>query len=106
MATSSTQMRSFRARPRGHDAAVARIQAWTRRRFTLPEAAAVLVAEVDCMVPGCPPVETVVAFWTERDRRHHFKVFKRLADVVEDDLPPYWMKDALLGIEVFGCECC
>ena len=106
MAKPSTQMRSFRTRPDGHGAVVERIQAWTRQRFSLPADSTILVAEIDCVVPGCPPIETVVAFWTARDRRHHFKVFKRLTEVVEDDLPPYWMKDALLGLEVFGCECC
>ena len=24
-----------------------------------------MVAEVACAVPGCPPLETVVAFWTD-----------------------------------------
>ena len=50
---------------------------------------AILVAEVACAVPGCPPIETVIAFWSE-ERRHHFKVFKPVAEVTEDDLPPYW----------------
>src|SRR6185295_2028476 len=29
------------------------------------------------------------------ERRHHFKVFKPVANVVEDDLPPSWLKPAL-----------
>ena len=58
------------------------------------------------MLPGCPPLETVIAFWTEGDRRHHFKVFKPVAEVVLDDLPPAWMKDALAVPEGFECDCC
>jgi nitrate reductase delta subunit len=48
----------------------------------------------------------VVAFWTEAEKRHHFKIFKPVAEVVEDDLPPSWMKKALLSADILGCECC
>ena len=90
------------------DQAVAaeRLKAWTRERFKLADDAAILVAEVACAVPGCPPIETVVAFWTEGDRRHHFKVFKPVAEVAPDDLPPAFMKNALADIEGIDCDCC
>jgi len=98
-------LRSRRKRPE-HVAALDRVRDWTRERFKLPEDAAILVSEVTCALPGCPPLETVVAFWTENDRRHHFKLFKPVAEVVPDDLPPSWMKNALVVVEGFGCECC
>ena len=77
--------------------AIRRVKAFTRERFSLDEEVAVMVSEIACGLPGCPPLETVVAFWTAPDRRHQFKVFKRVADVLEDDLPPYWMKDAIVS---------
>ncbi len=99
-------MRS-RAHPdRERLAAISRVQAWTRERFRLGEEAAVLVSEVACALPGCPPLETVVAFWTDAETRHHFKVFKPVAEVVPADLPPWWMKEALRASEDLGCECC
>jgi len=98
-------LRSHRKRPE-HLAAIDRVRDWTRERFKLPDDAAILVTEVTCALPGCPPLETVVAFWTAADTRHHFKVFKPVAEVVEDDLPPSWMKNALIVVEGFGCECC
>jgi hypothetical protein len=52
--------------------ALDRVKRWTRQRFDLPRDAPVFVSEVSCAVPGCPPLETVVAFWTEGDARHHF----------------------------------
>ena len=52
------------------------------------------------------PLETVIAFWTQTDTRHHFKVFKRLEEVVADDLPPTWMKNALIALDGDGLECC
>ena len=89
-----------------HVAALDRVRAWTRARFALPDVAAILVAEVTCSAPGCPPLETAVAFWTGNATRHQFKVFKPVAEVVEDDLPPAWMKDALIADEQSGFECC
>jgi nitrate reductase delta subunit len=96
----------FRRKPPGNAAAADRLRAWTRERFALPPDAPIMVAEVTCAVPGCPPLETVVAFWTGTDTRHHFKVFKPLAEVLADDLPPAFLKNALADIEGFGCECC
>jgi nitrate reductase delta subunit len=98
-------MPGFAKKSPDHSAALARVRAWTRARFQLADAA-IMVAEVTCSLPGCAPLETVVAFWTEGDKRHHFKIFKPVAQVVEDDLPPAWMKNALVVIEGFGCECC
>ena len=89
-----------------HAAALDRVREWTRARFRLSDDAAILVAEVVCVLPGCPPLETVIAFWTGGERRHHFKVFKPVAEVVSDDLPPSWMKDALAVPEGFECDCC
>jgi hypothetical protein len=99
-------MLGFVKKSAAHKDALRRVKTWTRERFRLPADAAILVTELACAVPGCPPIETVVAFWTEADRRHHFKVFKPVAEVVEDDLPPSWMKDALVADEMLGCECC
>jgi len=89
-----------------HRQALRRVKDWTRERFGLAEDVTILVTEIACAVPGCPPVDTVVAFWTEDDRRHHFRVFKPAAEVVEDDLPPRWMRDRLIEDEMFGCPCC
>jgi hypothetical protein len=86
-----------------HGAAVSRVQTWTRRRFALADDCTIFVAEVACGLPGCPPVETVIAFWTAPDRRHGFRVFKPIEAVVEADLPPSWMKDAIIAEEIADC---
>ena len=99
-------MLGFVKKTAAHRQALRQVKDWTRERFRLAEDAAILVTEIACGVPGCPPLETVIAFWTEGDRRHHFKVFKPVAEVTLDDLPPTWMKNALVVDEVFGCECC
>ena len=88
----------LRLKPDRPDARHAReLKAWTRERFALGDDVAVMASEVACGLPGCPPVETVVAFWTAPDVRHSFKVFKPLAEVVREDLPPRWMRDAMIA---------
>ncbi len=88
-----------------HGAALDRLRDWTRKRFRLAADETIMVSEVSCTVPGCPPLETLVVFWTAQGR-HHFKVFKPLAEVVEDDLPPAFMKNALVALEGIDCDCC
>ena len=66
----------------------------------------VMITELECQVPGCPPLETVIAFWCEDEKRRHLKVFKPLVEVVEDDLPPWWMKNALIYDDEIRCSCC
>jgi nitrate reductase delta subunit len=62
-----------------------RVLGWTRERFNLDEDETIMVSELPCSDPGCPPVETHVVFWTEAGRQH-FKVYKPLAEVAADDL--------------------
>ena len=85
--------------------AVLRLKAWTRERFALPGDAPIMVAELACALPGCPPLETVIGFWIG-ERHHHFKVFKPLEEVVRGDLPPSWLRDALAVPEGYECGCC
>ena len=89
----------------GRLAAAERVKQWTRARFGLPPDAVVSVSQIACAVPGCPPVETAIMFWNA-ERRHHFKVFKPLLEVVEEDLPPGWYRDALAVPEGLECDCC
>jgi nitrate reductase delta subunit len=101
----TAMLQSFEKRPE-YIAALDRVKAWTRERFKLPADTTIFVAEVSCALPGCPPRETVVAFWTDNDTRHQFKVFKPVAEVVLGDLPPVWLKTALVVDESVGWECC
>ncbi len=84
--------------------ATERVREWTRARFALTDET-VMVSELACSVPGCPPIETHAVFWMAAGR-HHFKIFKPLAQVTEDDLPPAFMKNALVALEGFDCDCC
>jgi len=104
MPASFDTMRS-RNRSPAPGAALDHVRDWTRARFTLARDETVMVSEISCTVPGCPPIETHVVFWTAQGR-HHFKVFKPLAEVTEDDLPPPFMKNALIALDGADCDCC
>lgn len=83
-----------------------RVKEWTRERFRLSEQDVILVSEIMCSLPGCPPLETVVAFWTPDQKRHHFKVFKPPEEVTQEDLPFDWLMESLVVPEGYFCECC
>jgi hypothetical protein len=82
-----------------------RVREWTRCRFALPEQASIVVAEMACAVPGCPPRETMIVFWVD-DRRHHIKLFKPVVEVCEEDLPPAWLMPSLAASDALDCDCC
>ena len=86
--------------------AVERVKDWTRQRFNLDEDAIVIVTESVPKLPGYPALQTSVSFWPRPRERHHFAIYKPATDVVENDLPPAWMKDTLALSEGIACSCC
>ena len=91
-------------------AACLAVEALARARFALDPAVHVVVDERATTLPGCPPWETLVDFWTDlpdgSTQRHHCKVFKPAVEVGPDDLPPGWMKSALAVQPGYACDCC
>jgi nitrate reductase delta subunit len=89
-----------------HRQALRRVTEQTRNRFKLGPEAVVMVAELACTLPGCPPVDTVVVFWTPDGVRHRFRIFKPVVQVTEDDLPYVWLMRSLAAPEGLGDDCC
>ena len=89
-----------------HLDAVQRVEQWTRERFNLSGDVVIIAAEIQCQVPGCPTIETVIAFWSGEGTRYRLKIFKPVADVVEDDLPVSWLLPSLIDYGDLGCDCC
>jgi nitrate reductase delta subunit len=88
-------------------AAAENVKRWTRARFSLEENEMLLVTELESGVPGFPPLHTVVAFWTAEQKHYHFRIFKPLVEVAEEDLPPGWYKEALaVTLDGVQCNCC
>jgi nitrate reductase delta subunit len=77
----------------------------TRARFGLDARDLVVASEMRSRMPGHPPVETVVAFQDADGTRYRFKVFKPLADVADDDIPPGWLRPGLVDYGDSDCGC-
>jgi hypothetical protein len=75
-----------------------------RRRFSLKEDRAVLVAELRCALANCPPLETALAFWDDSDTRYQFKILKPLAEVRETDIA--WLIGDLKDQDTNYWDCC
>jgi hypothetical protein len=89
-----------------HLEAVERLKDATRARFALRDEDTVLVTESVPTLPGFPAHETKIVFWTADGTRHHFKVFRRVEDVAESDVPPAWLRETLTAAEGVECSCC
>lgn len=87
-------------------AALRRIKQWTRARFALSENELTIVTEEAATLPGVPERQTLIVFQCADGLKRHYRIFKPAAEVREDDLPPFWMKDALITPEGFQCSCC
>jgi hypothetical protein len=86
--------------------ALARVKAWTRESLALGTDDTILVVEMACGRADCPPLETVVTFWIASAERHVFKVFKPVAEVALDDLPPAWLRESLYASDPVDGVCC
>ncbi len=64
----------------------ARIAAWARELFAVPEDGTVRVTELRCTEPGCPPLETVVLVVPGPGKTFQRKVHKPAANVTRADL--------------------
>lgn len=62
------------------------IKSWARAAWNLGDETAVMVTELECREPGCPPVETVIALLAEPGKTAHHKIHKAAAEVVQSDV--------------------
>lgn len=66
--------------------AIRALKAVARTLFEATEDDAVVVNELSCTEPGCPPIETVVALLRAGSEPRQVKVHKPAMEVTEDDL--------------------
>lgn len=72
-----------------------RVEALVRARLGIDSADLVFVSEEQPRRPGYPARETVVLFWAA-GTRHRLRVFRPVAEVGAEDLPPAWLRPALV----------
>ncbi len=62
------------------------IKRWAEAAFALGEDDSVMVTELRCTEPGCPPLETVIALLTAGGPTRQHKIHKPITDVTEEDI--------------------
>lgn len=71
------------------------IRYWIRQNFGFPEEAPIVIKEVPCVKPGCPPIETAIMAILKHEPPRLFKVqhtineitFDHVYDLIENPMP-------------------
>ena len=63
-----------------------RIKAWTRGVFHLNDETTVMVTELECREPSCPPIETVIAVLKGPGNTQQYKIHKTANEVDLSDV--------------------
>ncbi len=67
--------------PKAQRADTTALKRWVREEMDLPADTTVMVSELTCTEPGCPPLETVVSVFPEGRQPVLIKVAKPVAEV-------------------------
>jgi hypothetical protein len=76
----------FGGAPKPNTAKIGKVKEWVQERFTLAADAVVMVTELRCTEPGCPPLETVIAVLDGPGSKRQYKLHKGIADVTREDI--------------------
>jgi hypothetical protein len=76
----------FSRRPGHSPDRTAEIKVWAAESLGLSHDVAVLVTELHCTEPGCPPLETIVAILGANGPARQYKIHKSLADLTREDV--------------------
>jgi len=71
------------------------IRYWMRQNFGFPKEAPIVVKEVPCIKPSCPPIETAIVAVLKNEPPRHFKIqrpineitFDHVYDLIENPMP-------------------
>jgi hypothetical protein len=76
----------FGSRPQADPAAVCRIKEWVAAAYALTDDMTLMVTELRCTEPGCPPLETVIAVLRHSQPPFQHKLHKAAIDITESDI--------------------
>ena len=71
---------------RGHPLASARVREWARDLWQLGDEDSVLITQLQCAEPGCPPLETVIVIAAAGKPTVQHKLHKPAAEISREDL--------------------
>jgi len=79
-------MNLFDPKPPANTEKILQIQCWVRDRLALDEETIVMVSELRCSEPGCPPLETLIAVLDGPRQSRQFKFHKTIAELTPNDI--------------------
>ena len=79
-------MNLFAPKTQANTEQIREIQLWVRTGLRLDDETVVMVSELRCSEPGCPPIETMIAVMDGPGRRRQFKFHKSIAEMTEQDV--------------------
>lgn len=62
-----------------------KVKDWVRSTLQLSDEHGILVTELKCTEPGCPPIETVVAILEPGGQQHQQKVHRAISEITESE---------------------
>jgi hypothetical protein len=62
------------------------IKNWTQEALSLHEEAVVMVSELQCHEPDCPPIETVIIVIETGNEQRMFKVHKAIDELTREEV--------------------
>jgi len=73
------------------------VREWTCDVLSLGESATVLVTELSCVEPGCPPREVVIAVFAAHTPRRQRRIHCALADLDQARVRQAWLAPTSCG---------
>lgn len=70
-----------------------RIKAWAQDVFHLNDETTVMVTELECREPGCPPIETVIAVLKGPGNTQQYKIHKPAGEISLSDVEALVVKE-------------
>jgi hypothetical protein len=79
-------MNLFEPKPPGNADRIIRIRTWVRELLSIGDDVVIMVSELRCSEPGCPPLETLIAILDGPGQRRQFKFHKSVAEITAADI--------------------
>ncbi|EFH80825.1 MULTISPECIES: hypothetical protein [Ktedonobacter] len=76
----------FEPRHQSDPRLVEQVKSWVHQALHPDEDTSIMVTELRCSEPGCPPIETVIALLKTAHPTSQYKIHKTIAEITQEDI--------------------
>lgn len=76
----------FEPRRQSDPRLVEQVKSWVHQALHPDEDTSIMVTELRCSEPGCPPIETVIALLKTAHPTSQYKIHKAIAEITQTDI--------------------